>query len=191
MRNCYFLSWNVRGLRKMEKVRAVCRTIRTSKASVVFLQESKMSTLKQRVIERLKNKILREVAIVPSEGASGGLISMWDSKFFVVERNMELQRCIILVGTLSQWNLRVSLINVYAPNSQGERKDFLEQLACNIDALDLPTVIGGDFNAVKEAGKMWCGNKCYFINYVCKFHKHLEVDRFATFRGKVYLVQGW
>ncbi|GMI63699.1 hypothetical protein HRI_000039200 [Hibiscus trionum] len=77
MKNCYFISWNVRGLGKMEKVRAVCRTIKSSKASVVFIQESKLSMVKHWVIEHLRKIMFVEVAIVPSEDASGRLISMW------------------------------------------------------------------------------------------------------------------
>ncbi|GMI71790.1 hypothetical protein HRI_000848300 [Hibiscus trionum] len=150
---CYFLSWNVRGLGKMEKVRGVSRTIKSSKARVTFLQEPKLSVVKPRMIERLRNRMFGEAAVIPSEGASCGLISMWDTNFFALEKKTELRKCLVLVGSLTQWKIKVGLINVYAPNIQSERKEFFDRLAESIESLGLPILIGGDFNTVKVEGE--------------------------------------
>ncbi|KAL4303594.1 hypothetical protein GQ457_10G012060 [Hibiscus cannabinus] len=54
-----------------------------------------------------------------------------------------------LIGTLVHCNLKVSLLNVYAPNNLCERRAFLEHLSCVIDSLELPILLGSDFNTVK------------------------------------------
>ncbi|XP_039040146.1 uncharacterized protein LOC120178352 [Hibiscus syriacus] len=138
--------WNVRGLGKKDKVTAVCSSISTSKARVVFIQESKMEMENKSVVKRLMGKNFHERVIVPSEVASSGLISLWDADFFSMESKQVSRRLIVLEGKLIHSNLKVGLINVYALNDHAERREFL----LNLNELRLPVIIGGDFNTVRS-----------------------------------------
>ncbi|KAL4279202.1 hypothetical protein GQ457_03G018040 [Hibiscus cannabinus] len=151
--NCSFLSWNVRGLRRPEKVRAVAKVLRKSNARVAFIQELKLEVLKLHVYKRWLGRNFGEVEVSISRGASGGLISLWGVNFFVLDRKVVLDRIIILVGQMKQFDLKCGLINVYAPNDPSERKSFFDFLSNFIVALQLPVVMGDDFNTVKMANE--------------------------------------
>ncbi|GMI96985.1 hypothetical protein HRI_003367800 [Hibiscus trionum] len=146
--NCVFCSWNVRGLGKAEKYRALGKLIGRSKANIVFIQESKVENLKPWVMARLQNLNLRVVAIAPSAGASGGLVSLWNPAVFKVESNIVGARWIILVGQLMVQKRKVALVNVYAPNNLREKRNFFEELSSELEKLSMPLLVGGDFNSV-------------------------------------------
>ncbi|GMI69796.1 hypothetical protein HRI_000648900 [Hibiscus trionum] len=130
--NFSFLTWNIRGLGKVEKVRAIQQLVNASKARVVFIQESKLETLKPWVQRRIKT--------VPSIGSSGGLISVWDS-FFGVEGIVTHSRWIAINGAFVLSTLKPVLLNVYAPNEFSDRREVLIQLTEFIESLEVPVII--------------------------------------------------
>ncbi|GMI83778.1 hypothetical protein HRI_002047100 [Hibiscus trionum] len=148
--NCVFLTWNVMGLGRPEKLRLVVKTINRNKASIVFIQESKLQCMKSQQMNRLKGSKF-EMAFSPSVGTAGGLILLWDPKIFQVQRCEIVERIVVLIGKILKINARVAVINVYAPNNQRERKDFWVLLSNLIASLQLPIVLAGDFNAVKSS----------------------------------------
>ncbi|GMJ07595.1 hypothetical protein HRI_004428700 [Hibiscus trionum] len=148
---CSFLSWNVRVLGKVEKLRALCQVISSSRANVVFMQESNMERIKPWVKNRLHKCNLGEIATAPSTGASGGLISLWDPNCFKLEKKIVMDKMIGLIGIIVQRNLKVGLINIYALNDIREKRDFFEQLSCVIESLAVPILVGRDFNSVLRA----------------------------------------
>ncbi|XP_039041973.1 uncharacterized protein LOC120180758 [Hibiscus syriacus] len=88
-----------------------------------------------------------------AEGASGGLVSLWDYSAFTLGRQIVLKRIVALKGLLVQNNLEIGIINVYGPNVQGERVEFFEQLNDVIVSLNSPVIVGGDFNTVITESK--------------------------------------
>ncbi|GMJ03449.1 hypothetical protein HRI_004014100 [Hibiscus trionum] len=126
---CSILTWNVRGLGKAEKLRALCHVIISTRANVVFIQETKLESIKPCVKTRFQRCKLGELATAPSVGASGGLISVWDPKFFNVEDTIVLGRIVGLTGTIVHRNLKVGFLNIYAPNDISER--IKEELSSN------------------------------------------------------------
>ncbi|GMI94890.1 hypothetical protein HRI_003158300 [Hibiscus trionum] len=109
-------------------------------------------------MEVCRNNLLRslwslrnsDMVFNPSVGLAGGLVTLWDSNFFTMESSVLNQRYIILIGTLSKWGKKVCVVNLYAPNDDGERKSFFEQLAATVGSLDLPIIVGGNFNSIME-----------------------------------------
>ncbi|KAL4348556.1 hypothetical protein GQ457_17G007420 [Hibiscus cannabinus] len=137
-----------KGLGKNEKVRSVVKGIVSSRASIVFLQESKISIVNPVLERRLMCKRYRQIISSPSNGASGGLISIWDDDVFTIEKSIVHDRWILLIGTLIPFKLKIGLINIYAPNVASERRCFFDSLKNQIRTMGLPMIIGGDFNAV-------------------------------------------
>ncbi|XP_039070033.1 uncharacterized protein LOC120216767 [Hibiscus syriacus] len=86
----------------------------------------------------------------PAEGASGGLILLWDSTMFDMRDQVVLRRILAIKGSLVRSNLDIGLVNVYGPNVPGERKDFFEILNAVITDLNSPIILGGDFNVVRS-----------------------------------------
>ncbi|KAL4361216.1 hypothetical protein GQ457_04G028760 [Hibiscus cannabinus] len=139
------------GLGRTEKLRAVAKALCSRKARVVFLQETKLSALKPWALNRLKGRTLDECASSPANGASGGLLSLWDSSFFALESQIVKERTIFLIGKLVNCNLKCGLVNIYAPNADADRGEFFESLSQVIENLQISIIIGGDFNTVKTA----------------------------------------
>ncbi|GMI75695.1 hypothetical protein HRI_001238800 [Hibiscus trionum] len=73
---------------------------------------------------------------------------MWNSNVFREDKTLIGDRTIAITGTLVKLRERITLINVYAPNDQQERRRFLESSGI-ISSLQLPVLIAGDFNTVK------------------------------------------
>ncbi|GMI92896.1 hypothetical protein HRI_002958900 [Hibiscus trionum] len=107
-----------------------------------------MDSLIPWVSRRLLKNNLQELAFTPALGASGGLYTLWDPSHFKMETKIVEQRAIVLTGFLPQLKKKVGLINVYAPNESGERRDFFEHISNVIEGLNCPVLVGGDFNSV-------------------------------------------
>ncbi|KAK8617723.1 hypothetical protein V6N13_080630 [Hibiscus sabdariffa] len=89
------LSFNVRGLGRGEKSRAVKRVISSCKARVIFLQETRLPSEKPWLLKRLWGVGTGNLAFSASIGASGGLITLWDSLSVVID---SLQESVIIGG---------------------------------------------------------------------------------------------
>ncbi|GMJ04237.1 hypothetical protein HRI_004092900 [Hibiscus trionum] len=142
------LSWNVRGLGRPEKVKAVSRVCRESRAEFIFLQETKIQDINPVLSRTLMGRINFELVHMPSVGSAGGLILLWDKDSLSMEKVIVDARAIILVGRLLAVNRNVGLINVYAPNSLMERRSFFSSLIDRIHDIFVPVIVGGDFNSV-------------------------------------------
>ncbi|GMI71907.1 hypothetical protein HRI_000860000 [Hibiscus trionum] len=86
MYSCCSLTWNVRGLGKPEKKVDVRSVTLTSKARIVFLQETKLELLDARVIRKISDSANNASWVYsPSSRAVGGLCSIWDPDVFVFQ----------------------------------------------------------------------------------------------------------
>ncbi|GMJ04401.1 hypothetical protein HRI_004109300 [Hibiscus trionum] len=146
-----FFSWNIRGYGKAEKKRSIRRMISNERPKFILLQETKYSNLLDEVVRDLCGKFSSfDVKCIPPIGLSGGLCSIWNSEIFKCDFSVEVQGAIVCVGRLCKVNLRVGIINVYAPNDSIRRREFLEELRNWITANSIPVIIGGDFNIVRN-----------------------------------------
>ena len=71
-------------------------------------------------------------------GAASGLLSLWDEKFFTVEKKVVSNRYILLVGMIKSKNFRCGFGNIYTPNDDRERQAFWEDLGIVIKNLQIP-----------------------------------------------------
>ncbi|KAL4385916.1 hypothetical protein GQ457_09G028800 [Hibiscus cannabinus] len=150
--NCLFASWNIRGLGKAEKKASVRRLIKSSKARVVFIQETKLRTCEDKLIRSLCGlSSSYKFAYSPSVGSAGGLITLWDPAFFTLETSTIEQRFISITGMIHTFNLKCMLINIYAPNDFHCRQEFFGSISSLAASSNLPILLGGDFNIVRNA----------------------------------------
>ena len=118
------MTWNVRGLGRSEKKRAVRRLISKRRCDILFIQESKIEVVTPRLQRFLTGHGSLSGEFVSSVGVAGGLISVWDEQFFTVEEKVSTCRYILLVGTIKSKNFRCGLGNIYAPNDIEKGKIF-------------------------------------------------------------------
>ncbi|XVE94527.1 hypothetical protein REPUB_Repub02eG0016400 [Reevesia pubescens] len=144
------LTWNVRGLGKSVKRRAVKKLILNTKPLAILLQETKLQQVDDFIVRSLWGTSNISWEFSGSLGASGGLITLWDENFFRLESKFIAQRYILLVGTLIPLNLKCILGNIYAPNDDNERLLLWDELITISDSQTSSWILGGDFNVVRS-----------------------------------------
>ncbi|GMI67615.1 hypothetical protein HRI_000430800 [Hibiscus trionum] len=145
------ITWNVRGLGSLEKKAAIKRLLHNSKTSVLFLQETKLQKCDDWVIRQIVGLAgIYRWSFVPSVGLSGGLLTIWDLEVFECQTHIAQRNFIILIGCLAVQNtkLHCTLVNVYGPNGAIERTTIFNTLRETLTSLQLPILMGGDFNIV-------------------------------------------
>lgn len=74
------ISWNVRGLNEANKRLQVKNLLREWKADIVHLQETKLRFITRKIVQSLWSCTYVDWAYFVSNGASGGILIMWDRR---------------------------------------------------------------------------------------------------------------
>ena len=122
------LCWNVRGLNSAARQRAVREKIDESHCSVICLQETKCSTIDCSFVKSFCPRRFDQFAFVPSNGASRGILTIWNSAVFHGTL-VESQQFGLIIKFISRLNSESwSLVNVYGPCDQAGRDSFVHWL---------------------------------------------------------------
>ncbi|GMI72472.1 hypothetical protein HRI_000916500 [Hibiscus trionum] len=140
------LSWNIRGVRRKEKIRAVRKVIKKNKPKIIFLQETKLESISAKLVKAIWNDGVVKSAFSPALGSAGGLLCLWDSNFFHVTDCIVHQRFIALIGNMGSNLFSCGLLNVYGPSVDAEKSEFLSDILQFLENRNLPWCIGGDWN---------------------------------------------
>lgn len=149
LRNWNVLCWNVRGLNSDKKLLALSNAISVSGCAIVCLQETKKTFIDLAFVKSCCPKSFDKFAYVPSWGASGGILTIWNSSLFSgdVVLSEEFVLAVRFTSTLSanSW----TLYNVYGPCTGDDRITFTNWMyEMDIqDDEDCPLV--GDFNYIR------------------------------------------
>ena len=76
--NLKILSWNVRGLNVVEKRLQIRNLLRTWRADIVCLQETKLEWITRGIVRSIWGCSYVDWLYLGFEGASGGIVLMWD-----------------------------------------------------------------------------------------------------------------
>src|SRR3954463_9304263 len=90
------LDWNVRGLNDKDKRLAVFNKIEESGAAIVCLQETKCQDFDHSFIRSFCPRKFDQFIFSPLNGASGGLIVLWNSALFK-GKVLEIHRSAIVI----------------------------------------------------------------------------------------------
>ena len=82
LKTWFVLCWNIRGLNARDKQLALWNAINVSGCSVICLQETKKCHFDSAFIKSYCPSRFDEFVYVPSNGASGGLVVIWNSSVF-------------------------------------------------------------------------------------------------------------
>ncbi|XP_028084671.1 uncharacterized protein LOC114285783 [Camellia sinensis] len=86
---------------------------------------------------------------VDSIGLSGGLLCNWDPKVFQLQACCSSRRFIMFLGTLFK-SFDCVILNLYAPDSVGDRKKLWDSLIKLKMNFQNPWCLCGDFNEIKN-----------------------------------------
>jgi exonuclease III len=148
-----FLSWNCRGFDNKSKAEALKYLNKMANPSVILLQETKMDA--SSLLEATKKKFKATGgAVVSSQGASGGIATLWDEKIWTSEVTLETQSWLLTVLKNKDNNNNIFVVNVYMPNSYKDKMATWNSLSELRNSIDLSTcIIGGDFNTHLNPGE--------------------------------------
>ena len=156
----YILSLNVRGIRDQAKRRSIFLYLKDHNSKIYFLQET-YSQSEDEII--WKNEWGGEIFFSHGSRHSKGVCILLHP---TVQNKIDYSfsdkagRIVLITCVLN--SLKLSLVNIYAPNSQSEQLDFLQNLNnCLIDKSEISTlIVGGDWNCTlskidKIGGTIW------------------------------------
>ena len=147
--NLKIISWNVRGLNDKEKRLKIRNFLRSWKADIVCLQETKLEWVTRGLVRSIWSCPFIDLLYLDSEGASGGILLMWDRK--VVEKleeavgNFSISCRFKNVNDHFEW----AFTGIYGPNLNRNHHLMWEELASLISWWNLPWCLGGDFNVIR------------------------------------------
>lgn len=90
-----------------------------------------------------------EFLAIDSIGLSGGLLCIWDPEVFQLQACCSNRRFILLSGTLFN-SFNCVILNIYAPNSVGDKKKLWDSLIKLKMNFQNPGCLCGDFNEIKS-----------------------------------------
>ncbi|XP_057425984.1 uncharacterized protein LOC130719378 [Lotus japonicus] len=186
-----WVSWNVRGLGRAEKRRAVVEALSGLKPEIVLVQESKLDSSRVKTVEAFANAVKMDYVSVDAVGSAGGLISLWNPASYAMESAVKNVRFIgLLLRALVDSSL-LFIMNVYGPNVDSERYDFFNLLS---EALSLNNcfckIMGGDFNAILNEGErigIQMGVESSFSDFVADSNLidlPLQSDKFTWYSSR-------
>ena len=137
------------GLNATSKQLAIFNVVETSGCSVICLQETKMGFIDLALIRKCCPRRFDDFVYVPSNGAFGGLLIIWDSSLFngIVMHYQPFSLSVHFTSTQSAQSW--TLINIYGPCAGDMRDQFVQWLyQLNIPD-DEDWLLLGDFNFIR------------------------------------------
>jgi len=126
------LSWNIRGLGSAEKRREVRLLVGEKVPWIVCLQETKLSAFDSSIVSSLWGNPSFNFYFRPSEGASGGLLIMWDTKEVEVWSSVSRTHFLLIHGRFVQSYEEFYLVNVYAPCGSRDKEALWASLSAQL-----------------------------------------------------------
>ncbi|GLT92076.1 hypothetical protein SLE2022_099330 [Rubroshorea leprosula] len=113
-----FLSFNVRGLGGMVKRKEMDRLVRIEKPGFLFLQQTKLEKVDDRLCRSMWNSDVCDWIMKESRGASRGLLCVWDKMKFVKKGEFTSDGFLGIIGECESTKEKCHLMNVYAPQDR-------------------------------------------------------------------------
>jgi exonuclease III len=125
-RTWQILCWNIRGLNGCDKWDAVRMKIDESACTVLCLQETKRPHFDMLFIRKFAPKRFDSFDYIPSDGASGGILLLWNSSVFsgtvIDKQSFAITANFRSVHNSNTWTLST----VYGPCQKPERSEFIQ-----------------------------------------------------------------
>jgi exonuclease III len=145
------LSWNVRGLGGSEKRKEVKELVREKYHFVLCLQETKMQSIDDFLCTSLWGPLNCDYSFSPSVGASGGLLTVWDTSEVEVWASSRGDHFLSIHGRFIKSNAEFYLFNVYAPCDQRAKQTLWTSLSARLQSLGSCIVyLCRDFNSIRN-----------------------------------------
>ncbi|KAK2430958.1 DNA-(apurinic or apyrimidinic site) endonuclease [Trifolium repens] len=144
------VSWNVRGLGRVYKRKEVRSLVREKQPLIVCLQETKLQVCDDSLCTSLWGSASFGFSFRPSVGASGGLLTIWDTTEVEVWSSLSRGHVLWCHGRFTTTGEEFMVANVYAPCDPGAKQGLWDSLSLRLQSLiGMRVCVCGDFNAVR------------------------------------------
>ncbi|GKA91078.1 RNA-directed DNA polymerase, eukaryota [Tanacetum coccineum] len=144
-----FMSLKIQGLGNKAKKGWIQELNTKHRINFAAIQETKMDKIDLFSIKALWGNYCFDYVLCPSIGYSGGILCVWDPRFFVKDNSTISDSFLVVSGTWVPTSTKLLIILVYAPQELSERKMLWDYIHHLIDSWDGECVILGDFNEVR------------------------------------------
>jgi exonuclease III len=146
------MCWNVRGLNDGAKRASVRNQINSSGATVVCLQETKITSWTYSLlVETVGTDMAQNFVALPSIGASGGILIAVSARFFCLDDPHLTTNTVSASLRMLADNTKWSISGVYGPQSDQDKVLFMQEIS-GLKQLMLPEwLLLGDFNLIYRA----------------------------------------
>jgi exonuclease III len=149
-RSWKILNWNLRGINSEKKWLALANKISESNYDIVCIQETKRESFDDQYLRNFCPKKLNKFEFIPSVGASGGIIIIWNGSLFNGEVDFQNEFSLSIKFTSNLSHDSWFLTNIYGPCTAERKAIFLDWFA-NIDMPeDVDWLVLGDFNFMRK-----------------------------------------
>ncbi|KAL8503591.1 hypothetical protein ACS0TY_022358 [Phlomoides rotata] len=145
------MSFNARELGKRIKRNEIRRLSRSNGIEMCCIQETKMEKIEDRIGGEIWGDKDYEWVYRKSEGRSGGLILIWNTKVFSKTSSWHLKGMLVANGRWVDEDADMVIINVYALCSVLEKEQLCEAIKIIVEQYeDRKICVVGDFNSIRE-----------------------------------------
>nr|GEU29994.1 transposon TX1 uncharacterized [Tanacetum cinerariifolium] len=88
-----------------------------------------------------------------SAGASGGILTMWDSRVFSMEFKISERNFLAVLGSWSGISSKVGLLNIYAPQASLLKDQLWSSIETIMNEYDVIWILFRDYNFVRHRGE--------------------------------------
>ncbi|KAJ0755575.1 putative RNA-directed DNA polymerase [Helianthus annuus] len=114
------------------------------------IQETKLGDSSNFLFQNFWGRSAFNMATVNAQGRSGGLASLWNPSMFDCQNVIKTRYFLVVSGILIHQNCRINMVNVYAPNDAGLRRQLWAELLQVRNSFQGLWIFMGDFNEVRE-----------------------------------------
>lgn len=129
------VSWNAKGLGGLEKRREVRQLVNEKRPYVMCIQETKLMVIDGALCASLWGDPNHDFSYQPTVGASGRLITMWDTSEVEVWSSFTQGHVFQIHGKFIKTNDEFYLFNVYAPCDGRAKKELWASLSVRLQLL--------------------------------------------------------
>lgn len=149
-----FLSWNIRGLRGLNKKTLVRTIVGLHNPEILCLQETKLENHSTRLTRAMGGANIDQWESFPAIGASGGILLGWNSRKLTLSLRVPGTNAVHVLLRNTHDNQELLFSGIYSPRDYSDKKILWEDLKwiCNTDPAT-PWLLGGDFNVTTDNGR--------------------------------------
>ncbi|GMJ15906.1 hypothetical protein HRI_005259800 [Hibiscus trionum] len=167
------ITWNIRGIGSDSKISGLRALVREHRVEMLLIQETKMGDLSVDFIRKFWYDDFFDFVYSPSEGRSGGILTIWDKSVFNLEDSTVNNNFLRLSGYWRNVEGKVAIVNVYSPCNLSDQRALWHTLLELKSQVSEFWLVGGDFNAVLNKGERSGGSR--MLSNCKDFNAFIEV----------------